>query len=290
MKKIIFSFLFIAAGFSAGAQCVPGTLTAPANAYLLPDSATNFANACPGTYYEQILYIKAAKDTAISVTSPISGIITADIDSFVVDAGITNLPSYLTVVSVPALLPPSGGDPKTNYTRLVIPGDSLACVKISGNVPPGTPAATLNLQVNLRVYTSNLHSTNPVLEIAIPSIYPGRKTDTVTNINDYRIVVYPTPCWPTSLNTISTTNFNLLGSIPNPASAQTQIAFESNISGSYTLKLINAVGETVFTRIVNASKGMNYIPVNTSTMSSGIYLYSLSDGKNIVSKRMEINN
>ena len=158
-------------------------------------------------------------------------------------------------------------------------------------VPGGTPAATIPLLINLRVYVSNMHDTFSTSNDLILGIaYPTRKTDTVTNINDYRIIVYPTPCWPTAVNTISTTDFNLIGNIPNPASGQTQIAFESHVSGSYTLKITNAVGETVLNKKVAASKGMNYIPVNTSTFSSGIYIYSLNDGKNTVSKRMEINN
>jgi hypothetical protein len=290
MKKIILPLLFIVSSASLMAQvCVPGAVTAPKNAYILPDSATNFANACPGTYYEQILYIKAAKDTAITVTTPIAGVITADIDSFVVDANIIGLPSYLTIESVPtALLPAGSGSPKSDYTRMVIPGDSLACAKISGMVPVGTPPATLNLTVKLRVYTSNLHSTNIALELGIPTIYPGRKTDTLTNINDYRIIVFPTPCWPTAVNTVNTSNFNLVGNIPNPANDQTQIVFESNTSATYQLKIVNAVGETVLTKVIQAEKGMNYVSLQTNQLASGIYIYSLTDGKNSVSKRMQI--
>lgn len=292
MKKIILPIFSLFIGFSASAQvCVPGTLTSTKNAYIIPDSATNFANACPGTYYEQILYIKAAKDTAITVTTPIAGVITANIDSFVVDANIGGLPSYLSAASVPTLLPAAGpSSPKSDYPRLVIPGDSLACVKISGTVPAGTAAATIPLTVGLRVYTSNLHSTNPVLEIGIPSIYPGRKTDTLTNITDYRIVVFATPCWPTSVNTISATNFELIGAVPNPAMNQTQIQFESKFSALYTLKITNSIGEILMTKTINASTGINYIPVETSTFASGIYMYSLSDGKSSASKRLEIIN
>jgi hypothetical protein len=289
MKKIILPLFFLLTGLTANAQvCVPGTLTAPKNAYILPDSATNFANACPGTYYEQILYIKAAKDTAIVTPA---GVITADIDSFVVDANIIGLPGYLTVQSMPMALPAAGASaPKSNMPRLVIPGDSLACVRISGNIPATEPAATLPLTVNLRVYTSNLHSTTLLLELGIPQLYPGRKTDTLTSINDYRIVVYPTPCWPTAVNTISTYNFNLVGNVPNPSNSMTQIVFESNIAEMYTLQVVNTVGETIFSKKVQAAKGMNYIPVDTKNIASGIYIYSLSDGKNSVSKRMEVAN
>ena len=294
MKKIILPFFFLLAGLGANAQvCVPGTLTSPKNAYILPDSATNFANACAGTYYEQILYIKAAKDTAIATTLPIVGacVITARIDSFVVDATIVGLPSYLSIQSVPLPLPPAGASaPKSNMLRLVIPGDSLACVKVSGNVPPGTPAATIPLTINLRVYLDSMHSTNTTAEFGIPSIYPGRKTDTLTGIHDYRIVVFSTPCWPTAVNTISTYNFNLVGNVPNPSNDMTHIVFESNTSDLYTLNVVSTVGETLFSKKVQATKGMNYIPVDTKNMPTGIYIYSLSDGKNTVSKRMEVAN
>ena len=292
MKKIILPFFFLLAGLGANAQvCVPGTLTSPKNAYILPDSATNFANACPGTYYEQILYIKAAKDTAITVTSPAPGVITATIDSFVVDANIIGLPSYLSVQSVPlALLPAGSSAPKSNIVRMVIPGDSLACARISGMVPLGTPAATIPLTVNLRVYTSNLHSVNPTLELLIGIGNPSRKQDTLTSIHDYRIVVYPTPCWPTAVNTISTYNFNLVGNVPNPSNDMTHIVFESNTSDLYTLNVVSTVGETLFSKKVQATKGMNYIPVDTKNMPTGIYIYTLSDGKNTVSKRMEVAN
>ena len=223
------------------------------------------------------------------MTSPIAGIITANIDSFVVDANIVGLPSYLTVQSVPGSLPPAGtAYPKSNMTRMVIPGDSLACAKISGTVPPGTPAATIPLTVNLRVYTSNPHSTNTVLELGIPTLYPGRKTDTLTAIHDYRIVVYPTPCWPTAVNTITNYDFNLMGNIPNPASGQTQVVFESKYSQSYTLNINNAVGEILMQKNVQASAGMNYVPVDIQLLPSGVYFYTLSDGKNKVTKRMQI--
>jgi hypothetical protein len=102
--------------------------------------------------------------------------------------------------------------------------------------------------------------------------------------------VYQIPCWPTAVNTISTYNFNLVGNVPNPSNSMTQIVFESNIAEMYTLQVVNTVGETIFSKKVQAAKGMNYIPVDTKNIASGIYIYSLSDGKNSVSKRMEVAN
>lgn len=293
MKKftVVSVLLLCASKLFAQTPCVPGTIVGPGNGYIVPDSATNFANACPGTYYEQILYIKAPKDTAIAVTTPLTGVITADIDSFVFDASIVGLPTYLNLISTPAGLPATGtGDPKNDFVRLVVPGDSLACVSIGGMVPVSTPAATLPLSAKLRVYLSNMHSTNVALELGIPTLYPGRKTDTVVNLNYYKIVVYPTPCWPTSVENINQTNFDLIACTPNPAHSQAQISFESKAVGNYQFTMVNALGETILTKSVNAEAGINYININTSNLASGMYLYSLSDGKNILSKKMEVRN
>ncbi len=293
MKKFTVTsvLLLCASQLFAQTPCVPGTIVGPGNGYIVPDSATNFANACPGTYYEQILYIKAPKDTAIAVTTPLTGVITADIDSFVFDASIVGMPTYLNLISTPVGLPATGtGDPKNDFVRLVVPGDSLACVSIGGMVPVSTPAATLPLSAKLRVYLSNMHSTNVALELGIPTLYPGRKTDTVVNLNYYKIVVYPTPCWPTAIENIKQYNFDLIACTPNPAHSQAQISFESKFQADYQFAVINALGEMVLSKKVSAESGLNYININTSNLANGMYMYTLSDGKNKLSKKFEVNN
>lgn len=288
MKKIILLSFFIGLMVPVlGQVCVPGTLTSPKNAYIIPDSATNFANACPGTYYEQIMYIKAAKDTVIVLTTPISGVLTADIDSFVVNGNITGLPSYLNVESVPAKrLPAGASSPKSNFDRLVIPGDSMACVKISGTVPVGTPAATLNLSISLRVYTSNIHSADILLDALIPNFYPGRVTDTLTNLTDYRIVVAPTPCWATAVSDLSRYGFEVAGALPNPASQTTRIALVADKSMNVNFQITNAMGEMVLSKTISAQPGMNYIPVDLAPLAEGMYLYSIGNQIGKVSKKL----
>jgi hypothetical protein len=290
MKKIILSLLVGLSAYSTQAQvCVPGTLTTTANAYILPDSATNFYHGCPGTNYNQILYIKAAKDTVINITSPLTATLTAKIDSFVVDANITGLPSYLTVQSVPSTLAPAGaGSPKSNYTRLIIPGDSLACVKVSGAIPGTAIAGTNNLVINLRVYLSNIHSTDPVIDIGIPGIYTNRMTDTTTSIGYYKIVIDPTPCFPSAVSNLEKYNFDLLGNTPNPLNASTRITFLSAKADVYDLRIVDAMGEVVFTKNIKAAAGINYVNIDASAYSNGVYMYSLNNGKNILSSKMQI--
>ncbi|MBK7764471.1 MAG: T9SS type A sorting domain-containing protein [Bacteroidetes bacterium] len=157
-------------------------------------------------------------------------------------------------------------------------------------VPVSTPAATLPLSAKLRVYLSNMHSTNVALELGIPALYPGRKTDTVVNLNYYKIVVYPTPCWPTAVDNITKYNFDVIACTPNPAHSQAQISFESKSVANYQFTMVNALGETILTQSINADAGINYLNINTSNLANGMYLYSLSDNKNILNKKMEIRN
>jgi hypothetical protein len=91
------------------------------------------------------------------------------------------------------------------------------------------------------------------------------------------------------VSNITAYQFDLLNCIPNPATNRAQIVFESAKESEYTFSLINAMGETVVSRNVKAVKGLNYMPISTETLSSGMYLYTLSDGKNMLSKKMTVN-
>ena len=267
MKKTILPLLLILASFISYAQgpCVPGAVNLPQAGYIIPDSATNFVKGCEGQYYEQIIYIKAPKDTQMSG-------LPATIDSFVVDASIMGLPAYLSISTVPALTPASPTNPKTNFDRLIIKGDSMACIKISGNIPAGT-SGNNPLVIGVRAY------------LKITGIIP---IDTLANINYYNIDVM-NPCWPVAVSNIDKYNFDIVNAIPNPTANNTQISFLSNNNASYTYKIVNATGQTILTKEVKANNGLNYINIDMHNYSNGIYMFSLSNGNNLLSKRIQVN-
>ncbi|HNB81825.1 MAG TPA: T9SS type A sorting domain-containing protein [Chitinophagaceae bacterium] len=174
--------------------------------------------------------------------------------------------------------------------RLVVPGDSLACVKISGNVPSTETAQTYNLSAALRVYLSNMHSVNAILEAFIPSMYPGRKTDTVINLNYYKIIVYPTPCWPTGIVSQTAPRFQMTDVSPNPATTLCRISFESDKKAITDIQWFNALGESVYSTSIPAQQGMNYLLVPTATLPNGLYYCTLSQGAHKISTRISVLN
>lgn len=277
MRRILLAiFTLLTLGLQAQV-CVPGTQTSTAKGYILPDSATNLQHGCAGYPYTQIMYIKAPPDTTFQISL---GTVTADIDSFVIGTNITGLPAYLSANSVPAPLLAAGASfPKSNMERLVVPGDSLACVNISGNVPGGTASGNNFLNINVRAYLSNLHSPDNTVDFLLGQIYQGRVTDTLVNLNYYNIIIDAPPCYPQATQHVEHMNFQLIGCVPNPFNEQTVIQFESSEGRELELRILNALGQLVTQRKIHAQKGDNRITLNTSAWQTGLYHCTLSDGK-----------
>jgi len=263
MKKIFLPIFVLISSISFAQVCVPGTLTVPGKGYIIPDAATNFNDACVGQNYVQYVYIKVPKDTTVSlfgVTIP------ATIDSFVINRTIIGLPAGLIVETVPNFKAPAPSNPKTNFERLVVKGDSLACIKISGIVPTGTALGAYNLNINVRAYLNLL--------------------DSAMDMNYYVINVKANNCFPASISNLDKYSFDLIGNSPNPFTGNTTISFQANNTTNYDLKIMNAMGAVVYSEKVKSQLGMNYVNINGSQFSAGMYMIVLSDDKNRLTQKM----
>ncbi len=291
MKQILLSIIALISihTIAYSQACTPVN---PSPNSLSPDSATNLKHACAGKQYDEIINIHIIKDTSIAVTTPIAGTITANIDSFVISATIAGMPSYIAATSFPAPLAAAGASfPKSNFSRMVIKGDSLGCVKLSGMVPGATAAGNTNLTITTRVYLSNMHSTNALLEVAIPTQYPGRKVDTLYDITFYKFVVDAPgtgACIPAATSNMEKYGFDVIGAVPNPASNYTTIQFVSDKAATYATAITDMTGNIVFTNKVASVVGKNYIPVHTKSFAKGMYMYTLQSDKQSISKKLII--
>jgi hypothetical protein len=266
MKKIFLPIFVLISSISfAQAPCVPGTLTTSGNSYIIPDAITNFKEACVNEYYEQIVYMKVPKDTSL-------GIVSATIDSFVISKNVTGMPVGLTVEGVPGILPASPSDPKTNFERMKIKGDSLACLKISGIIATSNAPGNYNLIIPIRAY------------MKIGGFVP---LDSAINLSTYSINVKPTgTCFPASISNLDKYNFDLIGNAPNPFTGNTTISFQSAVSKNFDLKIMSATGAIVYAEKVKSQSGMNYVNINGSQFSAGMYMIVLSDDKNRLTQKM----
>lgn len=139
-------------GFTANAQCVPGTSTTPG---ISPDSATGLAPAMVNQGYNQVLQIRVPADTTVELIPGVPVTVTlvnTQLTSF------TGLPAGLTYSCTPS--------------NCTFPGGSNGCVEISG-----IPTTAGIYPLTAIITTTGSFFGQPVIQ-----------TDTVTY---YTIVVSP---------------------------------------------------------------------------------------------------
>ena len=88
------------------------------------------------------------------------------------------------------------------------------------------------------------------------------------------------------LQTIS--RFEAEQNSPNPFNDFTLIDFTSPVQGFIEFKIVNLIGKDVFHRVVEASPGYNTIRFEGGDFTPGVYIYSLSNGTQTITRRMVI--
>jgi Secretion system C-terminal sorting domain len=265
MKKLILIGI-VSLGFAttnAQTVCVPTAKTAPGKAYLLPDSATNIVHACAGRPYDETLYIKAFKDTSILG-------ITAVTDSFTINLenAVIGLPSYITISAVPAVRGPNSIH---NYKHICIKGDSLACVRLMGTVPTGTPSGTTALSIPFSIKAK---------------IFGFLDTSFSTTYDNYDFVVDGpgSSACVLGVNGIYK-NISSITALPNPATSILNVNINSTSAEPITLTILNALGQVVFTKSTKSIIGANNFNIDVAPFVNGIYTLNIQGTEGSIVKK-----
>jgi hypothetical protein len=91
-----------------------------------------------------------------------------------------------------------------------------------------------------------------------------------------------------SVSENSINNFEMAQNYPNPFNGNTQISFSSPSSAKISFKVTNLVGKIVENRTIAASIGANFINLDASNYSAGIYMYSITMNGKTITKRMVV--
>ncbi|HFC00481.1 MAG TPA: T9SS type A sorting domain-containing protein, partial [Phaeodactylibacter sp.] len=74
--------------------------------------------------------------------------------------------------------------------------------------------------------------------------------------------------------------------LPNPVNERFNLVANAQVADTYELSLFAQNGRKVFTKKINISIGENFIPIEMNNLSVGVYHLILSDGKNLVTKKV----
>jgi hypothetical protein len=251
--KFAFSLIsfFIISLFASG-QCQIDTSITHNEVGIYPDSATGLPHAITGQAYLTDIQVKVGVDTTF--TDPITGLtFPAIIDSIVI-LNVFGLPSGFTYSCNPA---------NCNF-----PGGSDGCISLQGLPPSPSMVGVYPLVVQLRGYGTVFSVPQSITQ----------------NDSDYVIVIDST----TGIGKIDRIQFSTGQNQPNPARGITNIPVTLLHPEHLTLSIFNILGEVVLTNNYSFQRGRFFIPVDVKKMQPGIYYYSVSNGKNSITKRMII--
>jgi len=250
MKKLlILLFTFSAYNLSIS-QCTPDPLYADSSWGIWPDEQTNFISGDIGMVYQQIINFKVPLDAG-------------DIDSAFAGAGV---PVDSVVLNNVSNLPP-GISYACNVPSCTWYGDSAGCANIDG-----MPTTNGSFQITLDITGWVTIFFNPFPQTFT---YDGY----VINIGPVGIESYH----------LTTNTLKLDNAIPNPTNNECKIQFVSGKNILVNYKLTNLLGETIESYPIDGVRGINDVYINSSLLQNGVYMYSISDGSQELTKRLIVN-
>ena len=250
MKKIVLAIacvFFISS--AAVAQCIPDVSIVVPGVY--PDTIQNLPHATVGSQYDADIQIKVWTDTN---TFYLGFPVHACFDSIVV-TGVSGLPSGYFHSCVAA--------------SCSFPGGGNGCVHLHGSAPM---LADVGMVYPISVYVT-------AYLVVCGGFQHATLLDTITG---YSIVVDNN----TAIQNQSISNFDVWQNVPNPFRGISEISLVSPKNDVITFKVSNLLGKIIYTKTIYAPKGLNKITLSSKDFESGIYIYSISNSRNTVTRRM----
>ena len=252
MKKLYSLFIIgtiVASSINASAQCTPDPTCM---------DVLNPGEICPeilpdgtvGVPYSQTVTIIPPATGAVGTGGATVAILKIKIKS------VSGIPPGLSYVTNPA----NGEFPVTTpYTRY--------CTLISGTP---TTAGTYPLSITVTPYINFFGS-------------PLAVTD---QVDDTSLAIIIHPAGTTGYSIVNMNKFSILDSKPNPFSYSAKIGYISPNSTEVKLSIFDVVGNLIYKESMVAVRGENYFDFDGVKLGKGMYIYSITNGKESFTKQL----
>lgn len=215
--------------------------------------------ACLNTYFDFVFTLSVPK----SFNAGLFGTIPVNSIQLSTTNAVENMPTGLTYTC--------------NPPNCVFPSGSKGCIIVSGTPTNANNVGRTDLKIKGQV--------NSVLPIDIT--FPNAQ---LFDEGNYYLYVRPqgsTACRTSSTRELAATKLRM-GNVPNPFTGSTQIEVEAEIRGQFDFRVFDLMGRSLYRRPVQISQGINRIPFEANNLAPGLYVFTLTDGFNTVSRKMVI--
>ena len=252
MKNFFLTLTLAFAFVGAQAQCTPDPQFTIAGIY--PDSATGLPNAMVGQAYNEV----------ITIISPV------DTSTVILGQTISVTIQTIELTSVTGLPPSFSYDCAT--TNCIFAGGSTSCAVLTSAGPTsaeiGSHQVIMNTTTTVDAGLFGIQTQNDVVDYYYINV--SNATSVINQFNDF--------------------TFELKDVFPNPVNSNAKIQFISGNSADIVFTVFNYLGEKIEERNIAASRGVNNIEISAKDYANGMYLYSINNGIQVVSRRMIIEN
>lgn len=107
-------------------------------------------------------------------------------------------------------------------------------------------------------------------------------------INKANVLAGSASCNPNAINTQTTPMFSVAPNFPNPTNGMTYFEITMRQNANVTLEIYNSIGEQVYASESKLSIGKQSLSVNASSLSSGLYFYTIKCGDASVKGKMTV--
>jgi hypothetical protein len=252
MKKILLTLTLAIAFIGAQAQCTPDPQYSIVGIY--PDSASGLPGAIVGQAYDEVITIISPTDTTVTLLGQSLPVTVQTIEL----TSVTGLPASFSYDCETA-----------NCTFL---GGSTSCAVLTSTSPTvaevGLHQIIMNTTTTVDAGLFGIQTQDDLIDYYYINV--TNTTSVINRFNDF--------------------TFELKDIFPNPVNNNAKIQFISGNTVDIIFTVFNHLGEKIEERNIAASRGINDVEISANDYANGMYLYSISNGMKIVSKRMIITN
>ena len=252
MKKFLLTLTLAIAFIGANAQCTPDAQFILPGIY--PDSATGLSSAIVGQSYDEVITIISPTDTSVVIFGQSISVTVQTIE-------------LISVTGLPASFSYDCGTSNCTFS-----GGSTSCAVLTSASPTvaevGLHQIIMNTTTTVDAGLFGIQTQDDVIDYYYINV--ANTTSVINRFNDF--------------------TFELKDIFPNPVNSNAKIQFISGNSADVVFTVFNHLGEKIEEKYIAASCGVNNIEVSANDYANGMYLYSINNGVQIVSKRMIIAN
>jgi len=271
MKRILLFLALTLSTYVLSAQCTPDPSVITWGLHPLPSvgldglAAVPETPACIGEPYNYTFSVVVPSSFPLLVGGDL-GVTSATV------ASVTGLPAGLTF----GMCNPSSCD---------IPGGTTGCFNITGTPDASNTPGEFEIEITLTV-----NGTVGPLPQSVNLTFPP---DPTFNLFDFPLDPYAIDL--RAANECTNSNDNIIDSKislgdnqPNPFSGTTEITVDVKESDAYTFTVTNLLGKEVIQEQYRFDTGTNTITFDGTTLSAGVYVYSISNENGVISKKMVV--